>query len=172
MGGFVLLPSFIIVPILLLLLGLVSLILCSVHIKVAPKDAPDGVRKEQRFAVPTSGGLAIAGTVLLVTATGGFPLPESPAFAILYGSMLLIGALDDVKSVGAKPKMLTMALVALFCASFGISSNLVFLPLADSILPLPMWLAIGGSALWLFVFINATNFMDGSNGLALSLIHI
>ena len=172
MGGFVLLPSFIIVPILLLLLGLVSLILCSVLIKVAPKDAPDGVRKEQRFAVPTSGGLAIAGTVLLVTATGWFPLPESPAFAILYGSMLLIGALDDVKSVGAKPKMLTMALVALFCASFGISSNLVFLPLADSILPLPMWLAIGGSALWLFVFINATNFMDGSNGLAMGTLAI
>ena len=172
MGGFVLLPAFIFAPILLLFLGLVSLILCSVLIKIAPKDAPDGARKEQRFAVPTSGGLAIAGTVLLVTTTGWVPVPESPIFAILYGSMLLIGALDDVKPFGAKPRMLIMALVVLFCAAFGISYNFVFLPLADSLLPLPAWFAIGGSALWLFVLINATNFMDGSNGLAMGTLAV
>jgi len=43
-----------------------SMLLCRLLIIFAPKDAPDGGRKTQSMAVPTSGGLAIAAAAALI----------------------------------------------------------------------------------------------------------
>jgi len=101
-----------------------SLLLCRLVMAFAPKDAPDGGRKTQSFAVPTSGGLAIAA-------------------AILISWLGLLTLAPDIA-----------------------------LPVADAYFPIATWLGIGGTALWFFVFMNATNFMDGSNGLAMGTLAI
>jgi len=169
------------------LVACLSTILCWVLIKIAPKDAPDEGRKTQSFAVPTSGGLAIAAAIV-ISVCGILYLDQSGnsgrnhfaglsvevllPYALLCLGVLIIGAIDDAKPLPTKPRLFGMAIVTLACATHSPVFDLVFLPVADSSLPLPIWLAIGGTALWIFVLMNASNFMDGSNGLAMGTLAI
>ena len=163
-----------------------SLLLCRLVMAFAPKDAPDGGRKTQSFAVPTSGGLAIAAAILiswlglLTLAPDIAHSPELEHFGNINGKALicfslaglLIGGLDDQFSIPAKPKFIALAIASGLAATLGIYIDGVFLPVADAYFPIATWLGIGGTALWFFVFMNATNFMDGSNGLAMGTLAI
>lgn len=154
--------------------------LCWLVIRLGVKDAPDGARKDQPRPVATLGGLAIAGAHLLValllmelqppprlTWGNGRWAPGSIAsywpFIPAMG-VLLIGMLDDLRPVPASVRLIGLAAICL--ATCAVAVRLGYFDLPD----LPGWMLAGlvaGGALYMFVLLNATNFMDGSNGLAM-----
>ncbi len=161
----------------LLVAFVLALALCWLIIRLGVKDAPDGGRKDQPRPVATLGGLAIAGAhilvVLLMTglappyikclttfeATGGLASywPFIPALGVL-----LIGTLDDLRPIPANVRLIGMASICAATCTLGI--HFLYLP------GLTVWTQAGlvaGGALYMFVLLNATNFMDGSNGLAM-----
>lgn len=160
-----------------LLTILASLICCRVLIIIAPKDAPDGVRKPQIIAVPSSGGIAFGavalGWVVYLAFDQGFQvLSANWSQLLLLLGALCVGAADDIFTLPTKPKFAALSILALCAVLFGIHVDGVFLPHFDSYVILASWIGILGSALWIFVLMNATNFMDGSNGLAMGTLAI
>lgn len=162
-----------------------SALLCRWLIAVAPKDAPDGARKTQAQAVPTSGGVAVFAAVvisfLIILALdqasprdhfGALLTTDFLPYAALCTLVMVIGALDDRKPLPTKARLFGVFGLTVLAAGLSPVFDLVFLPVADSTLPLAAWFAIGGTALWIFVMMNAVNFMDGSNGMAMGLLTI
>lgn len=122
---------------------------------------------------PTSGGLAVMTATALATGLilWLFPghIPGSGkdglalfGFAILMG---LTGATDDILGLPAK---LRLGIQITLCIAFGYMYRVDTLTFGFGI-ALDVWWPIGilGGAAWLVLCINAINFMDGSNGLAL-----
>ena len=159
----------------------VSFLVCGLMVLIGPRDAPDGGRKTQARAVPSSGGVGIAVGHLLALGFG-LPLtsglvchthwlcgaPSGLLISVAAGSLIVlaIGLWDDLTSMPPSLKLLLLQAVSVVMV-------LTVWWLWDGIFPdtraFSPWsvpLALGG-ALWLFVVMNATNFMDGSNGLAL-----
>lgn len=93
------------------------------------------------------------------------------ATLILASAMGLLGAIDDLRDLGAKFKLAVQALAALLFA---------FLVARIEIIPITaeLTLSLGpiggalGTALWLIVVSNSLNFMDGANGLAAGAVAI
>ena len=172
-----------------LLTMLASLICCRALIMIAPKDAPDSERKPQTIAVPSSGGIAFGAVALswaiylVSVSASGCPSSECssqaagsvsmvwPHLGLFLGALILGGA-DDIFTLPAKPKFALLIALAFMAVSFGTYAEGIFLPHFDSYVIIASWIGIGGSALWIFVMMNATNFMDGSNGLSLGTLSI
>jgi len=177
------------------LTSLSSLICCRILIVIAPKDAPDNERKMQATAVPTSGGIAIAASIILPWSVflslwpgifydmhGGdtlfgndllFKLDQLGFYvAFLSIAALVLGYLDDLNTVSTKFKFTALAIFSLLFAILGKHTEGIFLPYVDSYILIAFSIGILGTALWLFVIMNATNFMDGSNGLAMGTLAI
>tara|TARA_R110000751_G_scaffold62790_4_gene129838 strand:- start:23014 stop:24048 length:1035 start_codon:yes stop_codon:yes gene_type:complete len=156
------------------LLGLpfLSALLCLLVIRLGVKDAPDGGRKTQKAPVPTAGGIAIAVSAIAgLFLAGGMPLMTEnglPALLLFVFASVIIGFLDDFVGLNPKLKLLLLAVVSLLAAAFGPRLGFFHLPFGPGEgYALPVWLSVAGVGLWLFVMANATNFMDGSNGLAM-----
>ncbi|MEM6410501.1 MAG: hypothetical protein AAF683_03080 [Pseudomonadota bacterium] len=171
-----------------------SMAFCRLMIAFAPKDAPDGERKTQPVAVPTSGGLAIAGAAALIYLSELIIIPAATSvdslrtiadvhirFLVTSGELphiilaifvLFVGAVDDARAIATRYKLLVLSTACVLVALTGLTAEKVFIPFADSTIPLPVAVSVIGSAIWLFLMMNATNFMDGSNGLALGCIAI
>ncbi len=147
---------------------LVSLTVCGLMVWRGPRDAPDGQRKLQARPVASSGGLGIAAGMLAGLAVSLAPGPVAMQVLALHGvalAILLVGLVDDFRPLDARLKLALLAGLsvvacwlgwALLVPGHGVPSGPVWAPLL-----------IAGGALWLFVVMNAANFMDGSNGLAL-----
>ncbi|MEQ3747290.1 MAG: hypothetical protein ABNH53_13780 [Henriciella sp.] len=151
-------------------------------------DAPDGDRKTQLAPVPRLGGLAIFGAFILTAivllngslfgtcySTTGFlndtmsTSPFSLVFPLVAIFAFLVGLLDDIISLSSRTK-LSLLFLACFAPLLIYGAPIVFTtPWGDLSSPTLM---IIGSGLWLLVFTNATNFMDGSNGLSVGCIGI
>jgi len=178
---------------LILVLALPSLIFCRLVMNYAPKDSPDTDRKNQPAPVPTSGGIGIfLGTIpaaliimVLVSYEDGRSLgsyatafPEQLTqhiywpYILLGAFALLIGSIDDRNPLPAKFKLGTLGAACLLAVLVQGGVEKMFLPVADATFILAPMIAIAGSALWLFVIMNVTNFMDGSNGLAMGCLTI
>jgi UDP-GlcNAc:undecaprenyl-phosphate/decaprenyl-phosphate GlcNAc-1-phosphate transferase len=134
---------------------------------------PPRERGSHRRPTPTSGGLAIMAGASVGAALGVGLLPmglraELQPVAITLAAACglgLLGAVDDVVDLGAKPKLLVQALVALVFAA--LVARVEALPLGPALsLPLGPVLGALGTALWIVVATNAVNFMDGANGVA------
>jgi UDP-N-acetylmuramyl pentapeptide phosphotransferase/UDP-N-acetylglucosamine-1-phosphate transferase len=132
---------------------------------------PPRARNVHRRPTPTSGGLAIlagtgAGLCLYALLAPSDAELRKLGFALALAATLgLVGAVDDVLDLGAKPKLLIQAALALlFCGFVARVESLALAP--GLILPLGPVMGTLGSALWIVVAINAVNFMDGANGLA------
>ncbi|MEH6694178.1 MAG: hypothetical protein V7675_04005 [Hyphomonas sp.] len=158
----------------LVLLGMpiVSALFCWLVIRLGVEDAPDGGRKTQVAPVPTSGGIAIFATVAFgLGLTGDLIAIYSTELAALLIFILLaviIGIYDDIKGMESKRKLLLLGAISLFAAAFGPRLGYFHLPFGPGAgYPLPVWFSVLGVGLWLFVVVNATNFMDGANGLAM-----
>ena len=151
---------------------------CALTKRSGVVDAPDGQRKQQAAPVPRLGGMGIVFAIAIVFALAAVGYEWVPGMAesdwlpgdfdfilvaLAIASMLcLIGAWDDVFGMTAKVKL---ALVGLICIAAPFLGNAV--PALDTpfgSISLPV-VTLAGSALWLIVFTNAANFMDGSNGL-------
>jgi UDP-N-acetylmuramyl pentapeptide phosphotransferase/UDP-N-acetylglucosamine-1-phosphate transferase len=158
---------------------LLSVLLCGLMIRYAPRDAPDGGRKTQAAPVPTSGGLAIAmATVMALYISPLLPdtgmaagwtrgLTEArlwPYAGLIFGC-LVIGAIDDVRPLPARAKLIALLALCVMAASFGVRADVISVP-GMGIVRLPFSIAVAGTTAFLIVIINAVNFMDGSDGLA------
>jgi len=158
-----------------------ALVLCRGVIALKINDAPDGTRKLQAAPVPSAGGIGIAAAAMIgwVAALNGLGVSElgHETLALVTSALiaLLIGLMDDMGFIGTRLKFAALTLLALAAASqlyvyapywF---EELPYVPggrsAPDALGSMPL-LLIAGSALWLFVMMNAVNFMDGSNGLA------
>lgn len=156
------------------LLGLpvLSILLCFLVIRLGVKDAPDGGRKTQNAPVPTAGGVAIAMSAILgLFLVGVLPVSNAnglPALLLFVFAAVIIGFFDDFIGLNPKLKLLLLAMISLLAAALGPRLGFFHLPFGPGEgYPLPVWLSVAGVGLWLFVMANATNFMDGSNGLAM-----
>ncbi len=155
-------------------------------------DAPDGGRKQQSAAVPRLGGVAIAAGALLgglvaffiLILTWGAGLGAGlsqlgsaiadllrghETVPILVAGAFLLGLWDDIWTANTKLKLIALAGLCLGVAASGLVPAALSSPWGDVTLPLVL---IIGSAAWLLVFINAVNFIDGSNGLAVGSLAI
>ena len=162
--------------------ALVSLIACRILIAAGPIDRPSLKRHEHTAPTPTSGGLGIAigfaaGLILLalipngiwaeITFLGLRRLFIAVGFACLF---LAIGFWDDARPLSAPIKFIAFALLSIG-ATFAIGGVHTF-PIGYGAWEAPLWLSLAGTALWIFVMVNAVNFMDGANGLAMGSVTI
>lgn len=155
--------------------ALVSFIACHGVRRLGIVDAPDGERKFQAAPVPRLGGLGIAiGFTLAALATSFFaPLwPEGSglcAALLIAGAFTLIGLADDVTNLFARPKLTLLLAACIGAPLLGLSPSALDTPFGPVS---ATWLLFTGTALWLLVFSNAANFMDGSNGLSMGSLAI
>jgi UDP-GlcNAc:undecaprenyl-phosphate GlcNAc-1-phosphate transferase len=144
---------------------------------VAPRlgavDTPGG-RRVHAKATPRMGGAAvIAGFVaaLAVTlAVGPGWLPEwkrASLLGLVGGGLLLgaVGAIDDIRDVGAKRKLAGQVAAAAIAAASGARFVVIDLPGFGAI-DVPPVLGIALGVVWIVAFVNALNLIDGLDGLA------
>lgn len=149
---------------------LMTVVATAVLSKVGPLDQPRE-RGMSSWPTATAGGLAViaavmAGMMTYVVIETPPPGPGLTVWVLLGATVVaLLGAVDDVVDFPAGLKLAVQIVVALGFSIF--VSRVEVLPIAPGIeLPLGPWLGALGTALWLVVMINAYNFMDGSDGLA------
>ena len=150
-----------------------SLVLCRAVIALGVRDAPDGVRKTQSLPVPTSGGIGFAIAAVVTLAAEYFWARYHPGLT-LYSvaasfAMLVIGAWDDRAPLPARTKLIAMLAVSLSVVAAGVRVNDIAPWEGPAPTNLPVVVAAAGSILWLVVVMNAVNFMDGANGLAMGM---
>ncbi|MFT4089887.1 MAG: glycosyl transferase family 4 family protein [Asticcacaulis sp.] len=142
-------------------------------IKGGPIDMPRA-RGSHPNPTPTSGGLSVMAAIGL-TLTGllllvrPFPVSDplhSGLYLLAFASLMgLSGAVDDVMDLPARARLLFQAVVCICFACLFPVTNLTF---GDGLtLELPTIAGVAGTTAWLILGINAINFMDGSNGLAI-----
>lgn len=153
-----------------------SVVLCALVIRFGIVDAPDGGRKTQARPVPNAGGIAIlvslVGFVGVASTQGVLSdyWMENGVGAVLLLVVLagMIGLFDDIWTMSAGRKFLLLFAVAALASYYGPQLSGFDVPGdAEGRIALPVLLSAAGVALWLFVVMNAANFMDGSNGLSL-----
>ncbi len=152
--------------------AIAAAVLAPLAIGGGPVDNPRA-RGSHGEPTPTSGGLAVmAATALSIgMALGlwGRDIPGSfrDGLALLgFAAVLGVsGAIDDIFDLPPRLRLLFQTLVCLVFAWFYRVTTLDF----GFGLNVEVWPPVGllGSALWLLVGVNAINFMDGSNGLAI-----
>jgi UDP-N-acetylmuramyl pentapeptide phosphotransferase/UDP-N-acetylglucosamine-1-phosphate transferase len=160
--------------------AVVSIIACRILIAAGPLAVAADARHLHRAPTPTSGGLGIAlgfGVGLMVLALASHAIQVRPIGVTLltatagfaYG-LLALGFWDDAHPLSARLKFLIFGLLSLAAAaSLGAVGSFV---IGDAQWLAPYWLALAGTALWVFTLVNAVNFMDGANGLSMGSVAI
>lgn len=168
----------------LLVAAVSSFVACRYMRFAAITDRPDLTRKMHVTPTPTSGGVGVALGLSLGLASLTLPpvrawsdgLDPAEALHMAYafiGALLFlaIGFLDDLRPMKAAPKFLVFATAAIIAPL--IIGGPVNIPLgAGLVIPLHPVAAVLGAALWVFVLVNAVNFMDGANGLSMGAVAI
>jgi Fuc2NAc and GlcNAc transferase len=161
----------------------VSLSACRVIIAAGPIDLPNEERKRHERPTPTGGGVAIGvgfatGVAVLASISGDWADNISDlgvrrmwVVAAYSYPLLVIGFVDDAIHLRARYKFVLYLLIAAAAAyTLGVVEKL---PLTETlVVQLPYWLGLLGTAVWIFTLINAVNFMDGANGLAMGAVAI
>jgi len=145
-----------------------SLSVCGFMVSAGLGDASDS-RSAHSGIIPTSGGVGVlAGMGLALCAVGvlfpGLNLPRgfAPVMALLF-AIGMLGLVDDVLTLGAKVKFGLMLLIC--AAAVWLIGPPEVLPFLDRPVELPTPIGFLGAMLWIFVVMNAVNFMDGANGM-------
>lgn len=160
-----------------------SLAACRLSIAGGLYDSPHLARHEHRKPTPTSGGIGIATgyglAVLALTMTaiwsGNLWLnaddAQRLAIATAFAGLFLgIGFIDDAWPLSARGKFAAFALVALVSArEVGVAH---LFPITSHIYDVGFVIGLIGSALWVFTLMNAVNFLDGANGLAMGSVAV
>jgi UDP-N-acetylmuramyl pentapeptide phosphotransferase/UDP-N-acetylglucosamine-1-phosphate transferase len=161
---------------------LASLIVCRAMIWIGPVDAPTEARKQHRAPTPTSGGIGIgAGYGAAMVVLSLFSLewrhevsPQGVSMlwvaALFAYPLLFVGFIDDARHLSAKFKFAIYTLLS-FAAAWlmGVVSEV---RVGDYTFALPFVVGLFGTALWVFTLLNAVNFMDGSNGMAMGSVAV
>ena len=135
-------------------------------LKAGVLDFPNA-RSSHVRPTPRAGGLGVVaglGAGALAMAFTAVPADGAGLILAIAGLFAALGLADDLVTV---PTRLKFALVAVLCAALTYGAGPVTrLALTLEIgLDLPVWLGLAGSALFVFVVVNAVNFMDGSDGM-------
>jgi UDP-GlcNAc:undecaprenyl-phosphate GlcNAc-1-phosphate transferase len=135
-------------------------------------DAPGGRRVHGRTTARLGGLAIVLGYVtafVVVRAAGLLPLGaiEVPTLAFLGGGILiaLVGALDDIRGVGAKVKLAAQIAAATVAWLGGARLSTLDAPVVGHIV-LPSAVSYAVTVFWLVAFVNAVNLIDGLDGLA------
>lgn len=115
--------------------------------------ARPNARSSHTQPTPQGGGIAVllGLACVLAFAPSSFELYGVFALAVLMG---FLGAIDDIRSLAAPPRLIVQALI---CAAV-----VALLPNELRVLPvLPWWIERALLAVGLLWFVNLTNFMDG-----------
>ena len=138
--------------------------------RVGALDHPLTARKCHRTAVPRIGGLAIAtgflGGVALAAAAGGAAVqgPRILAIALAGVFVVAIGAVDDVRGISPRVKLVAQLAVAALVWAGGLRIEAIANPFGA---PVPLGdLALPVTLLFLVGAMNAMNLIDGLDGLA------
>lgn len=138
--------------------------------KIGPLDLPRA-RGMSQWTTATAGGLAVIAAVMagmMVFVVSEAPPPGLGRVTwVLAGAAAvgLLGAVDDVYDFRPALKLLVQVAVAVGFSIF--VARVELLPVMPGVeLNLGPILGVIGTSLWLVVIINAFNFMDGSDGLA------
>lgn len=160
-----------------LVAALISAAACRAIIALGPVDSRDAARHAHTRPTPTSGGIGIAlgfavGMMTLAFLSDMFITDITPRGVLLMAiaagfsiAFLVVGFWDDAQPLSARLKFVIFA--ALSVAATLIVGPVNVFPIGDGDWVAPMWLALAGTALWIFVMVNGVNFMDGANGLAM-----
>jgi len=130
-------------------------------------DVP-GARSSHSRVTPTAGGLGIvAGFGAAFCLPGAATLVGSgsaaPALLALVFAVAVVGLCDDAFGMGARMKFaLLLGLSGMAVAVIGPVERL---PTFAGGIELPPHVGFAGAVLWIFVVVNAVNFIDGINGL-------
>lgn len=148
----------------------VTVLVSALLTRIGPLDMPRE-RGLNPWPTATSGGLAVmagvsAGVLTLFAMSLPSP-PPAPVAWLLGGAALvgLIGAADDVLDL---PAGLKLGLQLAICGTFAVfAGGLTSVPLGfDQAIPVGVIGGAIGLTLWMLVALNAYNFMDGADGLA------
>jgi UDP-N-acetylmuramyl pentapeptide phosphotransferase/UDP-N-acetylglucosamine-1-phosphate transferase len=83
---------------------------------------------------------------------------------------MFVGFVDDARQLDAKFKFAVYAILAIAAAwLLGVVDQL---RVGDHTLTLPFGVGLLGTALWVFTLVNAANFMDGANGVAMGSVAV
>lgn len=138
--------------------------------KLKAIDVPKDTRRMHKQPIPRLGGLAIIfGFCVSIMCFG---ILTRQIIAIIIGAFIiaLMGIVDDIKALDAKPKFLIQILAAIIVILGGdIKIEVItnpFLWLDSAYLIIPQWISIIVSIVWIVFITNAVNFIDGLDGLA------
>lgn len=150
-----------------------SALVSTLMIKAGIGDHPDH-RSSHKTVTPTGGGLGIVAAIgvvsLFLTQVPGIEMP-SGRFAQMLSlifAVSFLGLMDDIFDLAAGFKLLF--LLAISIAAIWAIGPVTHLPFGGVLNELPPWLSWGGSVLWVFTVMNLVNFMDGSNGLMVTVM--
>ncbi len=152
---------------------LVSVVLTRFMIKIGLTDIPDH-RSSHSVVMPTSGGVGILAAVVTAWAAfywGGLHHGYNLPFWPVLMPILMIGVLGFLDDKYTLPTLLKFGLIIL--VSVGFIWNLgpiTKIPIGDGFWTLPYMVGFAGTLLWIFTVTNGVNFMDGSNGIMISVM--
>jgi UDP-GlcNAc:undecaprenyl-phosphate GlcNAc-1-phosphate transferase len=134
-------------------------------------DRPGG-RKRHCGSVPLSGGIAIFIAFIFAAMMMGTSLQPYASLLVGMAVMLATGLLDDLVEISPGVKMAAQVLAALLMVSWG-EVQITNLGMIVGLKPVELgeW-AIPFTVLCVLVLINAINMVDGSDGLAGSLVAV
>lgn len=145
-----------------------SLALCGFMISAGLLDVPVS-RSSHKTAVPTGAGVGIVGGLGIGLLAVDLFYPQfnqgvvMGQVAVVALGVALLGLFDDVYEMRSKIKFVFLIILA--CACVYVIGPPQALPIAGMDISLPVWMGFGGAVLWIFVVMNAVNFMDGVNGM-------
>lgn len=131
-------------------------------------DTPDK-RSAHSGTIPTSGGVGVVAgmgvalcAIALIFPDLNLPRGFTPVMSLLF-AIGLLGLVDDALTLGAKSKFGIMIVIS--AAAVWLIGAPDSLPFFGEPVPLKPIIGFSGAVLWIFVVMNAVNFMDGANGL-------
>ena len=139
-------------------------------IKWKAVDIPKDGRRMHKSPIPRLGGLAIIFGFIVSMLCFGVMTRE--VMSIMAGALIIavMGIVDDIKTLDAKPKFLIQIFAASIVVIGGNMKIQVFTnPIiwSDSAyLLLPDWISVILSIVWIVFITNSVNFIDGLDGLA------
>jgi len=139
--------------------------------KLKAVDIPKDGRRIHKHPIPRLGGMAIIfGFIVAVLCFYG--RLDRRIIAILAGAGIIsvMGVVDDIKTLDAKPKFLIQIIAALVVIIGGdlridVLTNPNFFA-ENPYWVLPEWLSVIFTIIWIVFITNAVNFIDGLDGLA------
>jgi len=159
-----------------LLAAIVTAALTPIAIKIAPKlglmDVPKDGRRMHDKPIPRIGGICIF-IGMLVAILAFVPRTEGTAgerqvigFLVGAAMIVLLGIIDDFKSLPAKVKLLGQIICAIVPCFFSVRIFAISNFFSGGYFVFPKWFAVILTVFWIVGITNTINLIDGLDGLA------